>query len=142
MCLHYGASASSAEIVGVALELEAHGWGGDHMVVEPVPLAVSDRRLAGREVHSDLRVRIARAVPPGERIGTKRLFPFELEQPAAAVGLAGLSRPPVELGYAGNGHRSLTWQTAPSKSTRPPSLHANSNYGTALVLPRTDGGGS
>src|SRR4051794_25024281 len=97
MCLHYGASASSAEIVGVSLELEAHGRGGDHVVVEPMLLAVSDRRFAGREVHSDLRVRIARAVPARERIGTKRLFPFEFEQPGPAVGFAGLGRPAIKL---------------------------------------------
>ena len=48
VCLHYGPSSSLAEIVGVGLELEPHRRRRDDVVVEPMLVAVSDRRFLGR----------------------------------------------------------------------------------------------
>src|SRR5205085_11243449 len=85
-CLHYGRS--STKIVGVGLDLEPHWRRGHDVIGKAVALAISDRRFLGREVHADLRPRVARTVPPGQRIGMLCLLPFELELPAGGIGLA------------------------------------------------------
>jgi len=118
ICLQSGISASSAEIVGVGLNLEAHRRRRDEMIIEPVFPAVSDRRIAGRKFQTNLRVRVTRTVPPRQWIGPDRLVPLELEQPAAGIRLAGLGGSAIDLGDAGDSHRGAKWQRPPSKSTR------------------------
>src|SRR3954451_18328215 len=78
VCLHYGLSSSLAEIVGVGLKLEPDGPRGNEVIIEPVLVAISDRRFAGGEGHPPLRVGVARPIPARQRIGAERLLPFEL----------------------------------------------------------------
>jgi len=74
------------------------------MVLKPMLVAVSDRGFARLEDHPDLGIRVARTVPPRQRVRTKWLPPFEFQQPAPGVRLSGLGRLALELGDAGNGH--------------------------------------
>lgn len=101
-CLRYGFI--STEIVGVGLKPQAGRGRRDDVVAEPVPIAISDRCLLAREGHPDLRIGVARAVPPGQRIGPQGLLTLKLDQPAAGIGLAGLGRPAIELGNSRDGH--------------------------------------
>jgi hypothetical protein len=95
-CLRSGGSQAArgglAEIVGVGLELQSDGRRGQDMVLEPMLLAISDRGIFRGERHAHLRIGVAGTIPAGERIGAKRLLPFELEQPQAGVRLARLRR--------------------------------------------------
>ena len=101
-CLRY--ELISTKIVGVGLKAQPDRRRRDDVVAEAVPIAVGDRRLLARESHPDLRIGVARAVPPGQRIGPKGLLPLKLEQPAARIGLAGLGRPAVGFGNSRDGH--------------------------------------
>lgn len=74
------------------------------MVFEPMLVAVGDRRFLGREVDPDLCVRIARAVPTGERIRPLGLLPLELKKPQSCIRLAGLSGLALEFQNACNRH--------------------------------------
>src|SRR5690349_6388022 len=98
-CLRYGvsSSANSAEIDGVGLELEPDRRCRDHVIIEPMLLAVSDRRIFVGKVHAHLRVGVAGPVPSRQRVGAKGLFAFELEQPAAGVRATRLGRTAVQL---------------------------------------------
>src|SRR5438270_4118036 len=101
-CLRYGVN--STKIVGVGLELQTHRRRGDDVVLKAVPVAISDRRLFGREGHAHLRVGVARSVPARERIGAQRLLPFEFEQPAPGIRLARLGRLAFQLCNSVDGH--------------------------------------
>ena len=85
-CLRYGFI--STEIVGVGLKPQPGRRRRDDVVAEPVPIAVGDRCLLAREGHPDLRIGVARAVPPGQRVGPQGLLTLKLDQPAAGIGLA------------------------------------------------------
>src|ERR1051325_5761257 len=75
------------------------------MILQAVPVAISDGRLLGREVELHLGARVARAVRARHRIGTKRLLPLEFQKSATSIRLARLSGFPLEFRNAGDGHR-------------------------------------
>src|SRR5687768_6247801 len=88
------------------------------MILQALALAEGDRLFLRLEVDLDLRVRVAGAVPAGQRVGPKRLLPLELQQPQAVVGLAGLGRAAVELGDTGDRHQLRKWPSTASESSR------------------------
>src|SRR6476620_4365484 len=96
--------ARSTEIVGVGLDLELDRWGEDDVVLQAVFSAVGDGRVLGLEGQAYLRAGIARAVPAGQRVGSKRLLALEFQEPAPGIGLARLGRPAFDFGDAGNRH--------------------------------------
>jgi len=93
------------KIVGVGLDLEPDGRGGDDVIVEPVLLAVGDCRFLRGKGDSDLGVGVAGSVPSRERVRPKRLLALEFKHPLAGPGISGLGGLAFLLEDAGDRHR-------------------------------------
>jgi hypothetical protein len=87
------------------------------VVLEPVLVAVSDRRFLRPEIDPHLSIRIALAIPAGQRIRPERLLPLELQDPATGIRISRLGSLALKLGDAGDGHRGRKWQSVASESS-------------------------
>jgi len=117
ICLRY--ELSSTKIVGVGLQFQADRLGRHDMVIQPVLAAISDRGVFRRKAQAYLWPGVARPIPAGQRIGAQGFLPLELKQPAASIGLPGLGRLAVDLGYAGDSHRASRGKVKPSNQAAP-----------------------
>ena len=79
-----------SEIVSVALQLQLAHRRWDHMRLDAITRGIGQRVIRRFELQHDLLLRIARTGPTHQGIGPLGLGCFELKQPIAGPGPAGL----------------------------------------------------